>query len=261
VANVMTGISVSYDADAFVDALPGPIYTAPGKPQPNLSNVDPVVRFAHKSQVYEARYLNGESAVSALLMRSSLTADWIVEPALNAGTDLVIGLPTKSYLTSSCGVSAAAPFANRGFCATGAPEVYSVDFSDYEVRQSNSFLDFPQDPGNQFSFPWQTNVMTVNNTKILLSSLSKNTTLQGGIASQGALKVYFVNNLQYPAPRLLQSEANAKRNGQICGKLNLRGLPIHGFAVNKFANGNVGGILSNYGNAYALRYERQLTCE
>jgi hypothetical protein len=202
-----------------------------------------------------------ESAVSALLMRSSLTADWIVEPALNAGTDLVIGLPTRSYLTSSCGVSAAAPFANRGFCPTGAPEVSYTEISDFEGRLVRYESYFSGYSISSLNLPFQTQIITINNTRVLGAKFAFNVNSPNGIASQGALKVDFVNNLEFPAPRLLQSEANAKRNGQICGKLKLRGLPIHGFAVNKFANGNVGGILSNYGNAYALRYERQLTCE
>jgi hypothetical protein len=37
-------------------------------------------------------------------------------------------------------------------------------------------------------------------------------------------------------------------------------LPVQGFSVNKFANGNVGGVLSNYGNNYGLKYERMPSC-
>ena len=36
-------------------------------------------------------------------------------------------------------------------------------------------------------------------------------------------------------------------------------LPVIGFAVQDFSNGNVGGVLSNYGGLFSHKYVRNIT--
>jgi hypothetical protein len=261
VVNVGAGTSIGYDPDALNTVYGSAQHFAPGNTAPNLGAATPVSSFFSNGTVYSSAYANGNDAVSAIYMRSAVMAEWIVEPALNAGTDIILTFPTKYAYTFSCGTTATPPFTNKGFCATGAPEAIGLSIYDQEERTNSSPLDFsPLPPAGTTSLPWETNVVTINNTKVLGSSLSQNVTAPAGIGSAGWIKIDLVNGALAPARALSGTAASATANGVACGTLTQRGLPVQGFSVNKFANGNVGGVLSNYGNNYGLKYERMPSC-
>jgi hypothetical protein len=94
--NVGAGTSVSVDAEAFTEVYSVGKITQPDDTLPSLASATGVADFSYKGQFYSAAFADsatataGAKAVSAVLMKSALLAEWIVEPALNAGTDIIL---------------------------------------------------------------------------------------------------------------------------------------------------------------------------
>jgi hypothetical protein len=76
------------------------------------------------------------------------------------------------------------------------------------------------------------------------------------VGTAGHLQLSFNNAVD----RVVTSLPGAKRNGLACGTLFTRGLPIVGLSVQKYVNGNVNGVLSNYGASFDLVYDRSVFC-
>jgi hypothetical protein len=274
IVNVAQGMSSGYDAVALDAVFSTSQHSAPGASRSSFVNALPYAGVQYKDNYYVAEFdnsdkLGGARAVSAALMRSVVLGEFIVEPALNAGIDWVLTMPTKQSFTRDCGIKAIPPFINNGFCPNGAPEVIAPEnddlylkpkFYDQEARTNSTTLDFGTMPYiAPVALNWATTVVTINNTKVLGSSLSANWRAPGGIGSAGWIWVDLTSST-INATRSLTSLPNAQKNGKACGTLKLKGLPVIGLMFNRFANGNVGGVLSNYGNSLPLKYERNISC-
>jgi hypothetical protein len=256
VLNVAAGTSYGYDAGAMNAVYSTPRFTAPGSLSPNLAQATPVSSFFQGGNVFTANYFDGIDAVSVLDQRSALMNEWITDPTIAAGTDLVVTFPTKWAYTGDCGDTAFRPFVNAGFCANGAPEPITINAYDREERTTTEPLDFsPLPPQGGTNLPWEVNIVTINNSNVLGSKLSNNVNSLS-TATSGWIKV----TLDTPTAREIVSLPGATRNGTACGTLRARGLPVQGFAAQKYVNGNVGGVLSNYGANFNHRYERSVTC-
>jgi hypothetical protein len=255
ILNVAAGTAYSYNAESINAVFSAPIFTVPGSIFPNLSQADPSASFFQGSNVFTANYASGIDAVSVLSQASALLNEWITDPAIGGGTDAVVTFPTKWAYTPACGFIASAPFVNSGFCANGAPEVIAVSAYDREERTSFANIDFsPLPASGSTSLPWEVNVVTIDNSNVLGSSLKNN--FKPPVGNSGWFKISFNNSVN----RVITSLPGATRNGTACGILTARGLPVQGFVVQKYVNGNVGGILSNYGANYNHRYERSVAC-
>jgi hypothetical protein len=255
VINVPQGTSYGYDANAMNGVFSIPRFTGPGNLAPNLTQATPNSSFFQGGNVFNGNFVDGIDAVSVLDQRSALMNEWITDSTIGAGTDLVVTFPTKRWYTDDCGLPAFAPFTNRGFCKDGAPELISVSAYDREEQTSNVPLDFsPLPRAGGTALPWEVNIVTINKSDVLGSKLSNN--IQSPTGSSGWIKI----NFDGVVGRQIVSLPGATRNGLACGTLTVRGLPVQGFAVQKYVNGNVGGVLSNYGANFNHRYERSVTC-
>jgi hypothetical protein len=255
IVNVAAGTGYGYNAESINAVFSSPIFTVPGSIFPNLSQADPTASFFQGNSVFTANYASGIDAVSVLSQASALLNEWVTDPSIGAGTDAVITFPTKWAYTPACGFVASAPFVNNGFCPNGAPEVISVQAYDREERTSFANIDFsPLPASGSTSLPWEVNVVTIDNSNVLGSSLKNN--IKPPVGNSGWFKVSFNNSVN----RVITSLPGATRNGTACGILTARGLPVQGFVAQKYVNGNVGGVLSNYGANFSHRYERSVAC-
>ena len=253
--NVAAGTGYGYGAEAINAVFSAPIFTVPGSIFPNLSQADPTASFFQGANVFTANYASGIDAVSVLSQASSLMNEWVTDASIGAGTDAVVTFPTKWAYTGACGVPASSPFINSGFCANGAPEAISVSAYDREERTSFATIDFsPLPASGSTSLPWEVNIITLDNSNVLGSSLKNN--IKPPVGNSGWFKVSFNNNVN----RVITSLPAATRNGTACGTLRAVGLPVQGFVAQKYVNGNVAGVLSNYGANFPHRFERSVTC-
>lgn len=135
--NVNTTLTSTYDAIALADLTQDAFYSDVGAPGTDFDSPQVVALsvvsvpaseatgFGASSQGYLLRstWARGVDAVSAVLMRSELTNEFVMDDATRSTTDWIVTLPTARFYTD--GATATAPFTSR-FSATGACEPTSI---------------------------------------------------------------------------------------------------------------------------------------
>jgi hypothetical protein len=280
--NVAGGTDYSYDAVAIVDAFRKSQHFIPGSngqgndrlSKPSLVDANRSVTITHAGQTYFADFADGIDAVSALYQRAVIDNEWITDPAIGAGTDFVVAMPTRRYHMGEGSTALPRKPFLKPFGKNGAPEPVYTQIYDRETKtQSEVTLDFcaappgPPGPSNDchvsvFTFR-QSNVLAAPSVKQFGPGQSF------GFNSSGVGRMGFVtpesNDTRIPsaenAARVLSTVGNNNSvDGVPCKEIVFRGLPVTAFAVQKYANGNVGGVLSNYGGLFQHKYERAIDC-
>jgi hypothetical protein len=183
--------------------------------------------------------------------------EWVIDPSIGGKTDLVFSFPTKRAYTGACGVIASPPFGNAGFCSEGAPEAITITAYDREERTAVSDLNFCTAPAPlKTTLDCAVGVYTIYRTNAF--SLPNPKSYLPPVGNSGWVRFSFDGNAE---TRVIRSLAGAKRDGESCGVLSMRGLPVVGFGVQQYTNGNVGGLLSNYGGSFVHKYERSIECK
>lgn len=252
--NVTQGTDYSYDPVVLDKVRSTAVHTAPGSANPSLEDAAPNSLVVVDGVATTSNWNSGIDAVSAVLMRRLVLNEYVTAAELDAGTDWVLTFPTKPHLVareSKRTTATRAPFTAKfddleppgpqaaggllvDGTSTGACE--PIGISRRGRNGETDRLDIPLTP---FEFLeelcWTANVLSLRDV------LQSNNRLDFGAnlyKSDGWMSVDLWSN------PLDSTEGH--RYG---------GLPVIGFAVVKYANGNVGGVLSNYGGAFAHRYE------
>jgi len=262
--NVSNGTDFSFDPVGLDDFASAPNHSAPGDLFPSLSDVDPVSVSFFQGQAVTSNWQNAPARaadpVSALMMRTAVLNEFTVEPALAAGTDWVVNFPTKRfYVNPDIDTDADTDDKNyfrpftQDFKKNGACEEVSLNIYDREERTTTGDIDFsPKPPVGKNSLCWEVNVVTFNNTNVLGSPLALNVPNSG--FNSGWLR------LGFPA-----IAGNTDFNGNATRRIvsdegtTYSGLPVIGFGVQEYVNGNLGGVLSNYGGSFIHKYNRNIT--
>jgi hypothetical protein len=253
--NVAQGTSYNYNAVSVAGAFTSAQHFAPTSVRPSLNDVAKDIAFFSSSARWEAEFARGIDAFSALLTRSNVRAEWVNDPSIAGGTDLILTFPTKFAYTLECGFLADFPFVNTGFCANRAPERFSEYTYDREERTYLPQIDFIQPYVPPTTAAGAAAIVTIDNSFVFQKSVVTQN-LKPPIGRAGHLQLSFNNAFE----RRLTSLPSAKRNGVACGTLFALGLPIVGISVQKYVNGNVNGVLSNYGASFDLVYDRSVFC-
>lgn len=259
--NVGQGVDYSYDPvvlEAFNNAAGGN-HTAPGSTLPSLNNALPTSSsifygaavLTTNWAAVAAPVLPGMDSVSAVLMHEQVLNEYTVNPSVAASSDLVITFPTKrGYINN---ITVAAPYTGDrpftqdflavGGVATGACEPVNISIRGREEEAPVTTIDFsPTPPTGGNSLCWEANVISFNGTNVLGSAnLRYNLTTP---YNDGWVSVAFQN-----AGHVMLDDVPVV-------DLNYRGLPAIGFAVQKYVNGSVNGVLSNYGGSFINKYVR-----
>jgi hypothetical protein len=255
--NVPQGVNFSYDAVALDNVFLSAQHDLPGQVKPSFNDAQREVILIDKGRMFSAAYLESFDAVSSLYQRANASNEWITDPAIGAQTDLVFSFPTRRAYTGRCGIDAFTPFLNNGFCSNGAPERIEITAYDREEGTASTELDFCTLPpgGGRPTLDCTVGVYSIAGSNIFSLPNPKRFTPVVGTA--GWIKFSF----DVSPDRVISSLNGAKRDGDACGTLSLRGLPVIGFGVQKYVNGNVDGVLSNYGGSFVHKYERSIECK
>jgi hypothetical protein len=279
IINVGAGTDYTYDANAYIGLFTNPKHTAPFAASPTIADALPRACITSDAgDLYCGAFsrVPGD-AVSAVMMRSVASAEWVIAADIGAGTDLVFNFPTKHLYTPSGEIcrtatdalnpTALPPFSSN-FCSPAPGQARtSVDFASYDRAarvltepDEICFLFCPVLPAPTYA----AQVQTISNSSVLGSTQqwnygtpSRNLNFSTPRRDSGFVDVKFST----PPERILRSDQGATKNGRPCGQITLRGLPVTGFSVQIYRNGAIGGILSNYGGNFALRFETDVTCE
>lgn len=272
--NVANGTDYSYDPVALADfrsAASGEAWFAAGSIRPDMRSALPVVSRIFKGGTVVTTDWTGSSniagtgspavnAVSAVLMHNNLMNEYVLDVATTSATDFVITMPTKRYYVPAAAASAAvtaSPF-TKSFSLGGACEPVTVSYYDREEQFNTTPSTFSPPPptGGPTSLCWESTVLTVTNTggtNVLGSAngASYPVTYTGGSTKMqhGWINMAFAQTYS----------SLAAAGNSPAGIHTYTGLPTVGFAVQSAANGNVGGVMSNYGGSYNHKFTNSIT--
>lgn len=289
IINPTTGANYSYDATALDQWTTTIQYSEAGNTAPDLGSpgvADAISNVFVNGGVVRTQWAQSIDAVSATMMRDSVTNEFILDSATGSSTDWVVTFPTKrGYVTAV----AVAPFSN-GFTATGACDPYAVAIFDREERGPTNpapvILPSPLPPVGSVpgsNLCWEANVLPFQaasllgstNANPLVASIqafasAANTTAgtRTSVASgtvQGANGWFFMSFNTRAVQRLRPAPGAVTFNGAVVAGVNGAsatpglfigdhyGLPVVGFGVHNYTRT---GVVSNYGGVLNHKFTR-----
>jgi hypothetical protein len=282
--NVNNGVEMGYNATALANVSAGSIYAEIGTELGTLADADPVSVVVANNRVYRSDFpltssgvSGGVRAVSATIDRSAVINEYVLDTATRSNTDWVMTFPTKHFFYVGAAGTPEAPFTGV-LGANGACEPIALTFFNREERGAAAAgVDFsplpPGTPGS--SLCWESTVMSIRNgaahnpTGSVSGVLGSVNTVPINITStfqSGWMNVAFTGAAA-TAPGITSAATSTTTNVNtgvaVVGAQTFVGLPVVGFMVRTFNNGNIssGGstVLSNYGSAFDHKYRQTVT--
>jgi hypothetical protein len=186
--NVLAGGDITENATALSSFTSTPLWAPAGSILPDLSLVNPAT-----SAVFNSLNTGGPGGaevvvtdwgvsaplgtlpvdpVSAVLMVNNVYNEYVLDPGTKSGTDWVVTFPTKHFYYSNTSFNVLKLF-QRNFRLNGACD--DVGLTIYNREEQSVLGSFsPPPPTVTNSLCWEANVITFNNTNVLLSSNSLN---------------------------------------------------------------------------------------
>jgi hypothetical protein len=250
--NVNRGTDYSYVATPIDNFALAQNHTAPGSLDPNLADNSGTssvfTSAAGVAGVVTSTWANRIDAVSAALMHESVINEYTTDTGLSAATDWVVTFPTKRFYVSPSTTTSSSvlrPFTSV-FNKGGACEMVDLAVWDREEKAQTQNLDFsPPPPSGVNSLCWEVNVITFNKTSVLKSKLELNVDTETAIsAADGWMRLSFpVTTTPQPGHFITDTSG-----------VTYDGLPVIGFAMQEYVNGDLNGIRSNYGGLFNHKY-------
>lgn len=267
--NTKDGVDYSYDPVAIEDynsTLTNLHYT-PGSTSPSLNDAETTSavidgvsssrRLLSTDWSFAAGGLPRIDAISAVLMRSNVMNEYTVNADLNAGTDWVVTFPTKRAYVSVNNQGGVAPATTRPFTMGAGPATSSswlacepAVFTRYNREEAvkGGSIDFSPSTTVGTSLCYESNVITFTNKNVLGSVNVKNNI--DDVFSDGWIDLSFTAIGQsMTAPAVANTPAVAAT---------YVGLPVIGFAVQKYVDNRFNGAVGNYGGSFAHKYVRTI---
>ncbi len=243
------------------------LWAAAGSIQPNLAQVNPKTSVVFNNTEVVTTDWSGSSnavdAVSAVLMHDNVYNEFVLDAATKSGTDWVVTFPTKHfYYDASFNVT---KLFESNFRASGAcDDVLLTQYNREEQTVQSSTTFSPPPPTNTDSICWEANVITFNNSNVLLAANKANltTSFVNGWVSLN----FFPSDLAgtgihtlIGGPTIRTSTRRARRRTQTTATYN--GLPVIGFATQLFNNGTLTGpgaqgVQAYYTGSFIHKYTR-----
>lgn len=265
--NVEEGTNATYSAIAMDSFFPDtPIHTDSGFVNPSLSDALGVADIfdSETGSVVSLDYANGIDAVSALFMHNTISNDYVLEPSILAGTDWVLTMPTKREYVNQA-APAALPFLNV-WADGNACEELTLEHWNREEQTTSAppvpggvdFSPRPPAPDNEpvgFAVCKEVNVISFYGPEGLdsyVSAVHPSSRIQYGFQTEfnnGWARINF--------------RTDNTGNERVLTDLNgneLYGLPVVGFAVQKYTNASLAGV-GGEGAFYSGLIEHKYTRE
>lgn len=270
--NVASGMDFTVNAEALADFVKEAIYSVPSAAFPDLSNADPVSVFTTQTQAYRLDWSNGLDAVSAVLMRTHIFNEFVLDSATASSSDWILTFPTRfGYVSANT--------ANTPFSGMPAGGGYGCEYlsAAYFNRES---LGKPQSDCGGLCPPdgpaaascSASSVWTVMNsstppTRRLFGS-ANGTTDGGRVFSSyenGWTAIVFTGPNAIDTglvSRPTSSRTDLVTGSVTTGSVRVLGLPVTGFFARSFLNGllkcSSGTCQGAYGSAFRHRSRRFL---
>jgi hypothetical protein len=252
--NVLSGEDFTADAVALDNFRTTGKYDKPGDIKPDLRDVSTEAQIINGATIITDDWdIQPVDNVSAILMRSAVYNEFVLDTGTKSTTDWVVTMPTKRYYFDADGV--VQYLFQRNFTATGACDDVNALIYDREEQIKSIPPGFSPPPpsGKPGTICWEANVLTFNGGNALASTnnVSLTTDYKNGWMDLsfpvGASSIYMGNYHELPMT-----------NGTF------QGLPIIGFGVQTFLNGYLTDptgklVQSSYGGNFLHKYKRTYT--
>lgn len=264
IINPEQGTNATYSARALDNFATAILHARPGSILPNLGQAGPAADIIEGNVVTNLGFADGLDAVSAVLMHDTIVNDYVLATGLLAATDWVVTFPTKHEYVNLLANPATAPFINIWATPGAACEGVQITYWDREEQQpidpvDPGDIDFSPSPTPEgvitegFSLCNEVNVITFLRPSIdtsafpAVSAANRNSLLKvgdetfvSGIYPTRAIQAGFQPAYENGWARLSMAQDNAAiPNDRILTALGgeeLYGLPVIGFAVQKYSN-------------------------
>jgi hypothetical protein len=243
--NPLGGGDASEDAVALASFSATTLWAPAGSIQPDLSQVNPKLSVVfNNTEVVTTQWTSVSvfpvDPVSAVLMHDNIYNEFVLDPGTASGTDWVVTFPTKHfYYNASNNVT---KLFESNFRATGAcDDILLTQYNREEQTVVNVPGFSPPSPTGTDAICWEANVISFNNTNVLLSANKSvlTTAFPNGWVSLN----FFPATITLPVHQLI-GDATIRTNtatGASSAQVNAtyNGLPVIGFAAQSFANSSV----------------------
>ncbi len=266
--NVEKGTAVGMDAvaiEGFADTTLGSpdLHSEPGDTRPGLENATNLVTIFNDAMATEYTMDNGIDAVSALFQSQGIANDYVIDPDIDASTDWVITMPTKSEYTQGAPNGTAIPPFSRNWNGVNACEPVSLVSWDreeaFEPPGSDGPIFSPAPPstpvGPDLTICTEVSVITYAAD----SAVGASSAIRYGYSPEDnegwAYLDFLTNSLVSTLP------ADARMLTDQAGTTTFEGLPVTGFAVFQYVNGTLdgGSVLANYAASVEHKTEKLIT--
>lgn len=291
--NVGAGTDFGYDATALAAfRQSGSLFELPGSIEPTLNRGDAislVTAFDAGAGQNGTAFITTWTgpgtkpvdAVSAVLMHDHVYNEFVLDKATASGTDWVVTMPTKgvpdAYYQSKYGTMGSpgdkelkvVRLFQRNFTVNGACD--DIDLAKYDREEkldkvTSSFS--PPPPGQRDQLCWEANVITFRGSNVLGSTLRFNVanptfTFENGWADLSFTIPSTSASYQYHTLGGNQTTSISLADGGSSSwtSATYYGLPVIGFSAITYSNGNVGGVLSNYGGNFNHKTTRSINVQ
>ncbi len=274
VLNVDSGAMYPYNAVA-IDGFWGDAggdHTDPASLEPSLANADTTSIAFINGAVSEVTWDIGVQAVNAAITLSELYNEYMIEEGVMGATEWVLTFPTKRFHVNVPTDDDVIPPFTEAWNVASPVSCDVVDFQVYDREEQTPDPDTggvivsPQRPGPEpeFELCREVNIVRFSND----GSLPAFAEISGEPSAEEAERpAYGYVNLEIaPTANAIFENGWAAfdlRNFESAPALNpagatIRGLPVIGFSMTRYANQDVGGLLANYGQSFEHRGSRQM---
>jgi hypothetical protein len=276
--NVHNGMDFTVNAEALADLSTRAFYRPPTDPYPDLNalEIDPVSTLFTAGATYRSRWNRAIDAVSAVLMRSTLLGEYVLDPGTRSETEWIVTLPTRHHYVTTAAATApfTRPAAWSSTCASGSTvlgERLDVRYADregsvIEVGQIDPF------PGLAASGPSLCSAASVLDVRHGVPSRYEQSGVTGSrtllpVRIRSTFSNGWMSATPFNTPPLV-SLASSTRTRLATGTITTgshaySGLPMVGLHLRTFENGTIacsaGACQGNYGGAFAFKYRRAVT--
>lgn len=274
--NVAQGTDYSYDPVVLTAFSASKLaHSVPGSLSPSLADGDPASNIITTAGVAQPdTWLNSSSAtsgagaasgtsaaaVSALLMRQAVMNEYVIDPALAAGTDWVVNFPTRRFHIGDLPADYSYdywPF-RKGFLedVAGYCEKIGLGYYGQEEQSVSSGIDVSPSTTSFHQLCWEVNTITFKHSNVLASTNKydlNNVAYNSGWAFIN-FNISAMDDMGNPTSYTGEAAPGLEHYMLSDAGHTYTGLPAIGFAVEKYVNGSVNGVLSNYGGAYIHKY-------
>jgi len=267
--DVNKGIAVTQEATTFSNFSDEILHFSIDDDSPNLSDGNKQAEIVHNEKIINTAFEKGIDAVSFVLMKSTISNEYVLDSGINAETEWILTLPTRQFYTDKEITASDSPLPPFSFINASGIACESFLVTRLFDREEQS----PPNPGGgvitnapipPITFPVL--CYAANTLPIFLDiEYSGDSRILGGHFTGKGIVSDRINTIidtggNLIAPYQAGWTTVAFENLLFDGTNSVRGIPLIGFSVQRYTNANLsGGVLANYAGLFNHKSTTEVT--